>query len=72
MKSFQAAIERQPKNMVGYNALADFYLRKKNHDEALQVIRAGLREEPDNFATAYGFSRRFRPERRLRGCYRRI
>ena len=41
-RAFETAIERQPKNMAGYQALADFYVREKNNDEALKVIRAGL------------------------------
>ena len=27
VQSFRTAIERQPKDMVGYNALANFYIR---------------------------------------------
>ena len=50
VKSFRAAIERQPKNMAGYQALADFYVREKNNDEALKVIRAALQQQPDSFA----------------------
>jgi tetratricopeptide (TPR) repeat protein len=36
--------------MVGYRALADLHMQQKNNDEALKVIRAGLQEQPDNFA----------------------
>ena len=35
---------------VGYQALASFYLREKNIDEAEKVIRAGLEQQPDSFA----------------------
>ena len=47
-KSFQTAIAKQPKSVVGYRALADLHLRDKKLDEALTVIRAGLKEQPDN------------------------
>jgi cellulose synthase operon protein C len=50
VQSFQTAVERQPGNMVGYRALADFYLRQKNNGEAIRVIRAGLREQPESFS----------------------
>ena len=50
VKSFRTAIERQPKNMAGYQALAEFYVREKNNDEALKVIRAALEQQPDSFA----------------------
>ena len=48
VQSFRTAIERQPKDMVGYKALVDFYLRNKKLDEAEKVIRAGLQEQPDS------------------------
>jgi len=48
MKSFMTAIEKQPKDIIGYRALADLYLRQKNNDAALKVIRAGLKEQPDS------------------------
>src|SRR5262249_34852486 len=50
VQSFQTAIERQPKDIVGYTALAEFYARNKKLDEAEKVIRAGLHEQPDNFS----------------------
>ena len=50
LKSFRAAVEKQPKDANGYQALADFYVREKNNDEAVKIIRAGLREQPDSFA----------------------
>jgi Flp pilus assembly protein TadD len=34
--------------MVGYRALADFYARNKNFDDAEKVVRSGLQEQPDN------------------------
>jgi tetratricopeptide (TPR) repeat protein len=45
---FKAAIEKQPKDGVGYRALSDLYLRQKNPDAAIGVIQAGLKVQPDN------------------------
>jgi predicted Zn-dependent protease len=50
LKSFRTAIERQPKNMAGYRALADLYTRDNNNDEALKAIRAGLEQQPGSSA----------------------
>jgi predicted Zn-dependent protease len=50
VQNFQTASERQPKDIVGYSALAEFYARNKKLDEAEKVIRAGLHEQPDNFS----------------------
>ena len=46
--TFNAAIAKQPKDIIGYRALADLYVRQKNNDAALKVIQAGLKEMPDN------------------------
>ena len=48
VQSLKAAVTAQPKNPIGYNALYEFYVRKKNLDAAVDVIQAGLRELPDN------------------------
>ena len=48
MQSFKAAVTAQPKDPVGYNALYEFYERKKNLDAAVEIMQAGLRELPDN------------------------
>ena len=48
--NFRTAIERQPKIWSAIVALANFYMRNKNFDEAEKVIRAGLEQQPDNFA----------------------
>lgn len=45
-QSFKAAIEANPKNPVGYRALADLRIKQKNYDDALNVLRDGLREDP--------------------------
>jgi cellulose synthase operon protein C len=48
VKSFRAAVERQPTNMAGYQALAQFYVRQKKIDEAERIIRTGLNEKPED------------------------
>jgi cellulose synthase operon protein C len=48
VQSFKAAVAAQPKDPIGYNALYEFNLRKKNLDGAVEVIQSGLREQPDN------------------------
>ncbi len=45
-ESFKAAIEASPKNPVGYRALSDLRIRQKRYDDALGVLRDGLREQP--------------------------
>jgi tetratricopeptide (TPR) repeat protein len=47
-KSFSSAIERQPKSVGGYQALADLHLRRGNRDAAVAVVRAGLNQLPGN------------------------
>jgi tetratricopeptide (TPR) repeat protein len=47
-KSFNTAIERQPKGVGGYQALADLHLRRGNRDAAVAVVRAGLAQLPGN------------------------
>ena len=47
--NFKTAIEKGPKNPIGYRALSDFYVLQKKNAEALNVTRAGLKEQPDNF-----------------------
>ena len=37
-------------DVVGYQALADFYLSQKNYDEAAKVVRAGIQQQPDMVA----------------------
>jgi tetratricopeptide (TPR) repeat protein len=48
VKSLGLAIEKQPKSVVGYQALANLYVGEKKFDEALDVIRSGLRAQPDS------------------------
>jgi cellulose synthase operon protein C len=48
LQSLKAAVAQQPKDPIGYNALYEFYIRKKNLDSAMDVIQAGLHELPDN------------------------
>ncbi|WP_213773870.1 tetratricopeptide repeat protein [Bradyrhizobium sp. dw_78] len=47
-QDFKTAMAKQPKDSSGYHALSDLYTRQKNYDGAMQVIQAGLKEQPDN------------------------
>jgi cellulose synthase operon protein C len=46
LKSFLAAVKAQPKDTIGYRALADLYLNQKNYDEAIKVVRTGIQQQP--------------------------
>jgi tetratricopeptide (TPR) repeat protein len=46
-KNFVAAVEAQPKDIVGYRALAELYLGQKNYDEAIKIVRSGIEQRPD-------------------------
>lgn len=45
---FKTAIQKQPKDVVGYRALSDLYASRKNYSAAVSVIQDGLRQLPDN------------------------
>src|SRR5580704_17281301 len=47
LKSYMAAITAEPKNVIGYRALAEFYARQKHYVEAIRVIRTGIQGQPD-------------------------
>ena len=47
LKSFSAAVKAQPKDVIGYRALADLYVSHKNYDEAIGTVRAGIEQQPD-------------------------
>jgi cellulose synthase operon protein C len=47
MGSFLAAVKAEPKDPVGYQALANLYQHQKNYDEAISIIRKGIQEQPD-------------------------
>ena len=70
--SFAMAIERQPKNAAGYQALARLYLQQDQPNEALKVVRAGLAELPRAFCIAHVPGRHSRIEAGLRGRHHRI
>ena len=55
-QNFMTAIARQPKDAVGYRALADLYSMQKNYEEALKVTRAGLNEQPDSFSLRFALA----------------
>jgi tetratricopeptide (TPR) repeat protein len=46
-KDFLAAVTAQPKDTIGYRALANLYISQKNYDEAIKIIRSGLEQRPD-------------------------
>jgi tetratricopeptide (TPR) repeat protein len=48
INSFKLAIEKQPENNIGYQALASFYINRSDFGKAQDVIRAGLTQRPDN------------------------
>ena len=48
VKTFKAAIAKQPKDPGGYNALYDFYVSQKNYDAAMAAVQSGLKELPGN------------------------
>jgi tetratricopeptide (TPR) repeat protein len=48
-KYFKSAIEKKPADAAGYRALADLYGRQRKLDPALDIVRAGLKQQPGNF-----------------------
>ena len=48
LESFKLAIAKQPTSVVGYQALANFYIGEKKFDEALKVIGSGLQMQPNS------------------------
>jgi cellulose synthase operon protein C len=46
VRSLNAAVGAQPKDPIGYSALYEFYVQKKNLNAAVDIIQAGLRELP--------------------------
>lgn len=47
-KSFETAIDRQPKNTIGYRALADLLLRQNKPEEATVIVQKALNERADS------------------------
>src|SRR5258708_38947223 len=48
LQSLKAAVAQQPKDPIGYTALYELYVRRKNLDAALDLMQAGVREVPGN------------------------
>jgi tetratricopeptide (TPR) repeat protein len=44
---FAAAVEAQPKAVTGYQALANFYVRQKNYNEAARIAQTGIQAVPN-------------------------
>ena len=51
--SFRKAIEQQPKDVTGYGALSDVYVRQRDLDAATKAIDDGLRAQPGNLGLRY-------------------
>jgi cellulose synthase operon protein C len=49
-QSFQAVIETQPKNPLGYVSLANLHMGAGRHAEAAKVVAQGLAAVPDDFS----------------------
>ena len=49
IKSYRTAIEKQPKNTAGYEALSGLQIRQNDINSAMATIRAGLQQRPDDF-----------------------
>ena len=48
--AFENAIRTQPKNSAGYRALANLYMRQSKPDDAIGILRKGLKVDPGNFS----------------------
>lgn len=55
-RSFRKAIELQPNDASGYNALSDLYVRQRNFDAATAVLQSGLREQPASLNLRYAWA----------------
>ena len=49
-RSFLAAISAQPKQEIGYRALSDMYRHQNKYEEAIQILRQGIQEQPGSAA----------------------
>src|SRR5262249_33309905 len=56
LQSFKLAIEKQPKNVAGYQALANLYISERKFDEALAVMKSGLQLQPDSITLHLGIA----------------
>jgi tetratricopeptide (TPR) repeat protein len=48
LKEINTVIADDPKNVNGYQALAEFYLSQRNIDEAQKAVRLGLEQQPES------------------------
>jgi cellulose synthase operon protein C len=44
IESFSSAVKAQPNDSMGYQALSDVYLRRKNYDEAIRILETGMQK----------------------------
>ncbi len=49
-EDFKRAISEQAQSPVGYSALANLYLQQRKPDQAIEIVRSGLKELPKNFS----------------------
>ena len=63
---FKRAIEKKPTDVVGYRALAQLYTQQRKIDDALRIIRAGLKQQPEQFCASPGARRPARNQARPR------
>jgi tetratricopeptide (TPR) repeat protein len=56
VQNFKQAIEKQPKNPVGYGALADYYVQRGDNDTAIATLKDGLRQQPGAFALQLAYA----------------
>jgi tetratricopeptide (TPR) repeat protein len=56
VQSFKEAIDKQPKNPVGYGALADYYTQRHDYDTAITTLKEGLRQQPGSFALQLAYA----------------
>ncbi|MGJ4940754.1 tetratricopeptide repeat protein [Bradyrhizobium sp. HKCCYLS1011] len=47
LSDLRAAVSLEPKNPAGYQALAEFFLSRKEYDEAIRTLRTEIGELPD-------------------------
>uniref|UniRef100_Q07SN7 Tetratricopeptide TPR_2 repeat protein n=1 Tax=Rhodopseudomonas palustris (strain BisA53) TaxID=316055 RepID=Q07SN7_RHOP5 len=54
--TFKAVIEENAKDPAGYRALADLYGRQNKLNDALQILKAGLQQAPNDVALRLGLA----------------
>jgi pentatricopeptide repeat protein len=55
-RSFQSAVELQPKDPSGYIGLSDLYARQKNYEAATTIVQDGLKQRPGDTGLRYAWA----------------